>query len=129
MTKELTQDLSALKTAAKAIRSATYVAWSLALGNNPHPKKIHDRMQIQLPGDLVVETKTLNDDNHLDAVGTFLRITEEPMEFSSGAIASYEELNGPYRAHLTEPYTYIRTLDGREVRWRNTVFLTVPQGL
>jgi hypothetical protein len=128
MTLQQTQDLTALTAAAKTIRLVTHTAWILCLGGDRYPYKtlIYQRMQIQLPGDLVVEITTLGKHNDLDAVGTFLCITQELVDFGPNADPWDEKEEGP--PHPTENRTHIRTLDGREFCWHTAQFLTVSRG-
>lgn len=77
-------------------------------------------------GKLIMEQTTfrMKGRSPLDALGTLLRITQEPVVFSDPDFVWDEKEEG--QPHPTEKCTYIKTLDGREFRWTNARFIAVP---
>lgn len=117
-----------LEKLARLIAIGTYNAYSHTLVGYGAPRifELSDRLQDIQIGDLIVEITTclMPLRPALDAVGVLLRITQEPVDFGDPDFVWNEEEEG--RPHPTEKCTYIRTLDGREFRWTNASFVSVP---
>jgi len=121
-----------LEEIARAIGISTYLAYTTTLVGNPAPitTEYRDRVKDVRVGDMVVEVTTILmsvTGGHyraaLDAVGHLVKITQEPVVFSAGFVWDEKEEGRP---HPTETCTYIKTLDGREYRWTNASFISVP---
>lgn len=122
-----------LEQIARAIGISNYLAERAVLVGNPAPvtQGHYERMKDIRVGDLIVEKTTIlmsicgkHYRPALDAVGHLVKITQEKIVFGDPDFVWNEEEEG--KPHPTETCTYIRTLDGREFRWTNASFLSVP---
>lgn len=115
-------DETELRMLAKSIRQTTCALRTVAsTAENSFASSVVKRIEAPAVGDLVVETSTRWTSNDLDAVGRLLRSADEPVDFGDPTYVWDEESEGA--PHPTEPVVYIRTLDGRERRWRNCEFV------
>lgn len=119
-----------LEQIARAIVLSNYHAYVNTLVGTA-PQCVHDltnRYRDIRPGDFVIEITTAlmfdRGRSSLDAVGQLLRITQEPADFGDPEFIWNEEEEGC--PHPTERCTYIRTFDGREFRWTNASFISIP---
>lgn len=119
------------KDAADTIGIIGRILWRSVLVGDPCPnvKAVYEWMSTPRPGDLVFEQSTCGGRHKdwgsgpIDAVGFLVRVQDEFVPFE------YEEGEGPVegdKAGYTETFTYIRTFDGREVRWHNCSFVALP---
>lgn len=118
-----------LKEAARLACASAYAAYSATLrGDVPvGSRKNFDAVE----GKPVFECMMwrMGQNNILDCIGVLDRTLREP-------ICSEEHWRDPVNGHgaypeepvPTEQVWYIRTLDGREVRWTNALFVRVPDG-
>lgn len=122
-----------LEELARVIGLSAYNAEGAALVGDPAPvtEAFYKRTQDVRIGDWVVERTTIAmsvSNTHyrpaLDAVGRLIKITEEKVAFDDPDFVWDEKEEG--RPHPTEKCVYIRTLDGREFRWTNASFLSIP---
>lgn len=115
-----------LESLARYIRQTADSLWSATL-IHPGPKyqDLRRDMEVLTPGGLVAEVSTLGIKPAINAVGYLIKKTEEPVDFGPGADPWDEVAEG--RPHPTEPIWYIKTLDGREMRWHNARFIRVPR--
>jgi hypothetical protein len=117
---------------ASALRVATYNAYSATLigANIGCVERLQERMAEVKVGDIVVETSTIYmapRRSHMDGIGILLRDVREPVNFGPDAEPWDEVAEG--RPHPTERVVYIQTFDGREFRWENASFISVPSEL
>lgn len=130
-------DNKELEELAGLIGIAAYNAYGAVLVGDPAPvtEALYKRMQDVRVGDWVVEQTTIlmtgnSGARHghyrkaIDAVGKLLRITQEKVDFGDPSFVWNEAEEG--RPHPTEKCFYIQTLDGREFRWTNASFISVP---
>jgi hypothetical protein len=111
-----------LRGLAEDLRRAIDLGFGLALSSRaPAYGGRWRRLQEPRPGDLVAEVSTLYRDNAIDAVGRLTRVQQDPVDYGEGADPWDEAAEG--RPHPTETVYYIRTLDGREMRWTNAKFV------
>jgi len=99
------------------IRGLTSNLWGAVLA---HPaqkyREMYARMEDLRAGDLVVEISGICRTPDRDAVGHFVRSARESMDIAEWVEAD----DGPMPQEMVY---YIRTLDGREVRWVNARFI------
>lgn len=122
-----------LEEVARTIGLSAYNAWTATLVGNPArtTADLNHRMRDVQLGDWVVETTTILMSSQrvggrrpaLDAVGKLLKITEEKVRYEDPDFVWDEAEEG--RPHPTERCYYIRTLDNREFRWTNAMFVAV----
>lgn len=117
-----------LASIARLIGTSVYNAHGAVLVGNPArvTEALYERMKDVRIGDWVVEQTTILMPNRsaLDAVGRLIKITQEKVDFGDPNFVWDGAEEG--RPHPTETCTYIRTLDGREFRWTNASFISVP---
>lgn len=85
-----------------ALIETGWLLWRAAHNNTPKAHRLRQWMHAIRPGDLVLEISTTRSDRAMDRVGVLVAI-----------ISGHE-----YK---------IRTIDGREWRWENALFVRIPQ--
>lgn len=122
-----------LEQIARTMGVCAYTAWVAVLCGNPtgNQEQLNKRMRDIQVGDWIVETTTIlmsvtgrSYRPALDAVGRLVKITQEKVVFSDPDFVWDETAEG--KPHPTEACTYIKTLDGREFRWTNASFVSIP---
>ena len=102
-------------------------------GGSPWARDLGHEMSTLKPGDLVVEISTVHlgkmrgddrqwEDRDVRGIGYLLRIAQEPVCTSE----EWNEGNEEPEPVPTLTATYLRLLDGREMRWTNAAFVRVP---
>ena len=101
------------------LREQVYRVWDLAVLNarNPTALQRFEAMQDVVPGKIVCET-SLRVGDPRNSIGLLLEVGQQPRP-------DWDEAeDGP---NLGERYWLIRTLDGRDFRWTNAMFVVVPE--
>lgn len=115
---------------ARKVRKGICSSYSSVLIGNAPPvtREYAKRMMNPQVGDLVAETTTNGrlGGSDLNAVGILEEITREPVDFGDDPDFVWDEaVEG--MPHPDEKIVYIRTFDGRRLRWSNAHFVAAVE--
>lgn len=111
----------------RLVETLAYNLYLSTLVGDPAPriKQLGDRISRPVVGDMVLEVSTIHDETRVGTrLGRLVREALEPMYTPEGWYA--EGNAGPDEPIPRERVQYIELSDGREYRWHNARFITVP---